>query len=82
MIKPSSRYAESTFVHALSVAKETCVAGELSNFSEAISLQKSTEWLIAMNEEMESLHKNQIWDLVTPPKEQKVIGCKWVFKRK
>ena len=35
-----------------------------------------------MGEEIESLHKNQTWELVKPPKGQKIVGCKWVFKKK
>ena len=35
-----------------------------------------------MTEEMESLHKNQTWELVKLPRGQKIIGCKWVFKKK
>ena len=34
-----------------------------------------------MVEEMESLHKNQIWDLVELPKRRKLINIKWVFKK-
>jgi hypothetical protein len=33
-------------------------------------------------EEMEFLHKNQMWDLVELPKRKRAIGCKWVFKKK
>lgn len=25
---------------------------------------------------------NQTWDLIDRPKDQKVIGCKWVYKYK
>ena len=35
-----------------------------------------------MSEEIESLHKNQTWELVEPPKGQKIVGCKWVFEKK
>ena len=35
-----------------------------------------------MTEEMESLHKIQTWELVKPPRGQKIIGCTWVFKKK
>jgi len=35
-----------------------------------------------MNEELESLYNNRTWKLAKPPKGQKVIGCKWVFKKK
>lgn len=35
-----------------------------------------------MSEEMESLHKNQTWELLNRPKGQKIVGRKWVFKKK
>ena len=36
----------------------------------------------AMEEEMQSLHKNKIWELVELPKGKRAIGCKWVYKKK
>ena len=33
-------------------------------------------------EEMESLKKNDTWHLVQFPKGKRVIGCKWVYKKK
>ena len=36
----------------------------------------------AMVEEMESLHKNQTWNLVELLERKRKIGCKWVFKKK
>lgn len=38
-------------------------------------------WKKAMEEEMESLRKNDTWDLVAFPDRRKKIGSKWVFKR-
>ena len=35
-----------------------------------------------MVDEMESLHKNEAWDLVELPAGRKPIGSKWVFKKK
>jgi len=35
-----------------------------------------------MNEEILSLEKNQTWKLVSLPKNQRVVGSKWVFKKK
>ena len=35
-----------------------------------------------MKSKMNSLHENQVCDLVSPPKGIKPIDCKWVFKRK
>ena len=31
---------------------------------------------------MESLRKNQTWELVELPKRKKAIGCKWVYRKK
>ena len=35
-----------------------------------------------MNEEMESIKKNDTWDLIDLPKEKECIGVKWVYKTK
>ena len=35
-----------------------------------------------MNQEMESMYSNFVWELVDPPEDVRPIGCKWVFKRK
>ena len=37
------------------------------------------KWRKAMNEEMEALQKNVIWELVPLPKGMKPIGYRWVF---
>ena len=37
---------------------------------------------MAMVEEIQSLEKNQTWELVKLPKGEKAIDCKWIFKRK
>ena len=39
-------------------------------------------WKEAMDDEMESLHKNEAWDLVELPAGRKSIGSKSVFKKK
>ena len=38
------------------------------------------KWTDAMEGEMESLHVNEVWDLMELPKDRKAIGSKWVFK--
>ena len=35
-----------------------------------------------MNEEMDSIHRNETWELVDLPHEKKKIGTKWVYKTK
>ena len=39
-------------------------------------------WIQAMEEEMNSLKKNDIYDLVEIPKGRKILRNKWVFKLK
>jgi hypothetical protein len=49
---------------------------------EAVDSTEGKLWKEAMVEEMESLHKNETWDLVKLPNGRKPIGSKWVFKKK
>jgi len=41
--------------------------GEPKNYSEAISNDDSGKWIAAMQEEVESLLKNETWELVELP---------------
>jgi transposase InsO family protein len=77
-IKPPQRYGfEDLAAYALLTS-----SGDPSTFREAISSQEKDKWMGAMMEEMESLKKNQTWELVQLPKGKRAIGCKWVYKRK
>ena len=49
---------------------------------EAFSSSVSDEWMKVMNDEMESMRTNQVWDLVDLPLGRKAIGNKWVLKIK
>jgi hypothetical protein len=35
-----------------------------------------------MHEEIAALYQNQTWTIVPRPSDKKVIGCKWLYKRK
>jgi hypothetical protein len=75
-IRPPQRYAYADLVaYALTVAEDTAVQ-EPSTYSEAITSSEFAQWVVAMNEENESLHKNQTWELVKLPKGAKTVGCK------
>jgi transposase InsO family protein len=81
-VGPPKRYGFDDMVgYALQVAEEV-EFHEPSTYKEAISGTESAQWLAAMGDEMESLHKNQTWELVRLPTERKIITCKWVFKKK
>ena len=40
------------------------------------------QWVKVMDLEMESMYFNSVWELVDLPKGVKLIGCKWIYKRK
>ena len=39
-------------------------------------------WQQAMQEELQALEKTHTWDLVDPPSDKTLVGCKWVYKIK
>lgn len=39
-------------------------------------------WVQAMQEELNQFERNDVWDLLPRPKDQSVVGRKWVFKNK
>ena len=55
---------------------------EPKTVQEALSSSVSDEWMKAMNDEMESMRTNQVWDLVDLLSGCKEIGNKWVLKIK
>ena len=55
---------------------------EPNTVDEALSCSEKENWKEAMKGEFQSLCENQVWDLVPPPRDCKVINSKWVFKCK
>jgi len=51
-------------------------------FSQAMSSRDVAFWKEAVNDEMDSILFNNTWVLVDLPPSSKLIGCKWVFRRK
>ena len=51
-------------------------------YSDAITCDQSTNWNEAMTDELNSMKKNDVWELAELPKGYKPVGCKWVFKTK
>ncbi|CAH9062481.1 unnamed protein product [Cuscuta epithymum] len=72
---PSTRYTSSEY---LLLTED----GEPESFQEAVSHKDKEKWLIAMQDELESLQKNQTYEIVELPKGKKALRNKWVFKLK
>jgi hypothetical protein len=51
-------------------------------YTEAMMRPDSEKWLGAMESEIESIHDNQVWNLVDPIDGVRPISCKWGFKKK
>jgi hypothetical protein len=51
-------------------------------YTEAMMRPDSEKWLGAMESEIESIHDNQVWNLVDSIDGVRPISCKWVFKKK
>ena len=64
--------------YLLDVLKED----EPKDLSEALSSPAKDNWTKAMLDELDSMYKNQVWELVDLPKGHKTIGNKWILKVK
>ena len=40
------------------------------------------KWKKAMKTEIDAIHENEVWELISPPKDCKPVESKWVFERK
>lgn len=52
---------------------------EPTNFAEA---KKIEGWKVATQKEIDMMNKNNIWNLIDKPQDQKVTGIKWVYRTK
>ena len=53
---------------------------EPKTVQKVLSSSVSDEWMKAMNDEMESMRTNQVWDLVDLPSGRKAIGTNGFLK--
>jgi hypothetical protein len=75
------------------ISKGVRTRSRLANFCEHYSFVSSIEpfrveealqdpdWVLAMQEELNNFKRNEVWILVSRPK-QNVVGTKWVFRNK
>jgi len=55
---------------------------EPTSYVEALDSPHHKEWMNAMRDELDSMAKNDVWELVDLPHGRKAIGNKWFFKVK
>ena len=53
---------------------------DLFTYRESMLDIHSVKWQSAMKSEIDSMHENQVWDLVPLPEGIIPIDCKWVSK--
>jgi hypothetical protein len=59
----------------------TAIDDEPKLVGEVVNSTTRKIWKDTMMKEIESLHKNEMWDLVKLPSGRKHVGSKWVFKK-
>lgn len=52
------------------------------SYKAVVASKEEANLLKETNKKMQSLKKNESWDLVSLPKGGKAVGCNWIFKRK
>ncbi|GKB02704.1 retrotransposon protein, putative, ty1-copia subclass, partial [Tanacetum coccineum] len=84
-IRRSTRTHRHTYRLCLYVDAEEHELGDLdehANYKAELLDPESDKWLNAMNVEMQSMKENEVWELVDLPPNGKIIGHKWLFKKK
>ena len=55
---------------------------EPRTYREVLNSPDKHKWVAAMEEELESLNKLGVWEVVDKPSDRKPVGCKWVLRIK
>jgi hypothetical protein len=56
--------------------------GEPETYAEALKVENSTKWELAMKDKIDSLMTNQTWELTELPVGEKALHNKWVYRIK
>ena len=76
--RPSSMLKD----YYLMESKAVAIEDDPANFAKAMESHDAKQWLKAMHEELDSISKNEVWDLTKLSTGRKPIGCKWVLSKK
>ena len=72
--RPPDRYGEWVTL--------TRTSTEPTSVKEVMKSPNKEKWEDAMKDELKSLQKNDVWELVELPNGRKIMGSKWVYKEK
>jgi hypothetical protein len=75
-IRPPQRFSPSLFYILLTDG------GEPESYDEALQIEDSIKWELAMKDEMNSLMTSQTWELTVLPQKKKALHNKWVYRVK
>ncbi|KAJ9556430.1 hypothetical protein OSB04_011044 [Centaurea solstitialis] len=83
VVEPQQRVTEESDIQPAPVRRSDRVdLDEPTSYQEAMAGPKAAKWKEAMESEMQSMYDNQVWDLLDHIPIQKIVGHKWVFKKK
>ncbi|GBN32084.1 Retrovirus-related Pol polyprotein from transposon TNT 1-94 [Araneus ventricosus] len=72
------RFPESEIYQAMLSQEETLKFDDISTLPHS----EQQNWKAALDEEMESMKENDVWDLEELPMDRKAISCRWVLRKK
>ncbi|GBL94431.1 Retrovirus-related Pol polyprotein from transposon TNT 1-94 [Araneus ventricosus] len=72
------RFPESKIYQAMLSQEETLKFDDISTLPHS----EQQNWKAALDEEMESMKENDVWDLEELPMDRKAISCRWVLRKK
>ncbi|KAL5551728.1 hypothetical protein UlMin_001904 [Ulmus minor] len=81
-IRPPLRYGFADVIVASLYLEGGIINYERETYSDAIRCKDSSRWKLAIEEEMQTLRKNNTWEFVTKPEKHEVVDCKWIYKIK
>jgi len=73
-------YGEKNDFSALALNADALIDDIPYDYNSIIGRHDEKLWLSAIDEELQSLNKNNTWNLVQLPAGRKPIDSKWVFK--
>lgn len=81
-IRLPARYAQADITSFAFSVVDYIDEMEPRTYKDVLGSRDKQKWIAAMDEELDSLIKNQTWELTSKPKTQRVIGYRWIFQKK